>query len=99
MRRVWPNPDKDVEPGGILYVIAENIGVFQVRYFDEEEWQSEWPEELESVPELVEVTIASGRGDQKGMIIESFIVNFVRSVGAQMDILEQGEQEPTSEDR
>jgi type II secretion system protein J len=95
MKRVWPNPDKYVQPGGVLYVIAENIDVFQVRYFDEGEWQSEWPEELESVPELAEVTIAAGRPDQKGMIIESFIVNFVRSVGAQMDILEQGEQEQT----
>jgi len=98
MRRVWPNPDKDVEPGGILYVVAENIDVFQVRYFDEEEWQNEWPEELESVPELAEVTIASSRGEQKGMIIESFIVNFVRSAGAQTDILEQGEQEQTGDE-
>jgi len=97
MKRVWPNPDKDVQPGGVLYVVAENIDVFQVRYFDEGEWQSEWPEELEAVPELAEVTIASGRPDQKGMIIESFIVNFVRSVGTQMDVLEQGEQEPTGE--
>ena len=98
MRRVWPNPDKDVQPGGVLYVIAENIDVFQVRYFDEEEWQSEWPEELESVPKLAEVAIMSGRGNQKGMIIESFIVNFVRSVGAPMDILEQGEQEQTGDE-
>jgi len=98
MKRVWPNPDKDVQPGGVLYVVAENINVFQVRYFDEEEWQSEWPEELESVPELAEVTIAAGRPDQKGMIMESFIANFVRSVGAQMDILEQGEQEQTGDE-
>jgi prepilin-type N-terminal cleavage/methylation domain-containing protein len=76
MKRVWPNPDKDVQPGG----------------------QGEWPEELESVPELAEVTIVSGRPDQKGMTMESFIVNFVRSVGAQMDILEQGEQEQTGDD-
>ena len=98
MKRVWPNPDKDVQPGGVLYVVAENIDVFQVRYFDEEEWQSEWPEELESVPELAEVTIATGRSDRKGMTMESFIVNFVRSVGAQMDILEQGEQEQTGDE-
>jgi type II secretion system protein J len=98
MKRVWPNPDKDVQPGGVVYVVAENIDVFQVRYFDEEEWQSEWPEELESVPELAEVTIAAGRSDRKGMTMESFIVNFVKSVGAQMDILEQGEQEQTRDE-
>jgi type II secretion system protein J len=98
MRRVWPNPDKDTEPGGILYPIAENIDIFQVRYFDGEQWQSEWPEELESIPELAEVTIAAGQSGQKNVTIESFIVNFIRSAGAQADILEQSGQEQTGDE-
>ncbi|MHC4497761.1 MAG: prepilin-type N-terminal cleavage/methylation domain-containing protein, partial [Planctomycetota bacterium] len=34
MRRLWPNPDKEAEPGGMLTEIAENIDVFQVMFFD-----------------------------------------------------------------
>ena len=33
-RRVWPNPDKDRTPGGVLTPIAENIGIFQIRFYD-----------------------------------------------------------------
>jgi len=47
MRRLWPNPNEEDEPGGILSVIAEDIDVFQVRYFDGEEWSEEWPEEMQ----------------------------------------------------
>ncbi|GAH81348.1 unnamed protein product, partial [marine sediment metagenome] len=80
-----PNED---ELRGILTVIAEDIEVFAVRYFDGEEWQSEWPEEMESVPELVEVSIAAkqpgrtpplGGAGRTDMTVESFIVNFPRS--------------------
>ena len=28
MRRLWPNPHEDLEPGGILTVIAENVEIF-----------------------------------------------------------------------
>jgi type II secretion system protein J len=31
MRRWWPNPDKEAEPGGIVAPIAEDIDVFAVR--------------------------------------------------------------------
>lgn len=79
-RRLWPNPDpNEVDLRGILTVIAEDIEVFAVRYFDGEEWQIEWPEEMESVPELVEVNIAAKRPGRTDMTVESFIVNFPRS--------------------
>jgi len=79
-RRLWPNPDpNEVDPRGILSVIAEDIEVFAVRYFDGEEWQIEWPEEMESVPELVEVSIAAKQPERTDMTVESFVVNFPRS--------------------
>lgn len=79
-RRLWPNPDpNEDELRGILSVIAEDIEVFAVRYFDGEEWQIEWPEEMESVPELVEVNIAAKQPGRTDMTVESFIVNFPRS--------------------
>lgn len=93
MRRLWPNPDEGTEPGGILSVLAEDIDVFEVRYFDGEDWQVEWPEEMESVPELVEVNIATGQPDSGNAIMESFVVNFARAAGTQVVTTEESESE------
>jgi general secretion pathway protein J len=78
MRRLWPYPDKEAEPGGMLTVIAEDIEVFEVRFFDGEEWQIEWPEELASIPELVEVTLAARHEGTEEMAVETFVVSFAR---------------------
>jgi general secretion pathway protein J len=97
MRRLWPYPDKEqVKPGGVLTVIAENIDVFQVRYFDGQDWANEWPEEMETLPQLVEVNIVArppGGGD---MVTESITVNLVRSVGTLAGAIGTGKQTETS---
>jgi general secretion pathway protein J len=76
-RRLWPNPEKEAEPGGVLTPVAENIGVFGVRYYDGEQWQLEWPEKMESIPRLVEVTIAA-RGETGDAVTDTFLVSFAR---------------------
>ena len=93
MRRMWPNPDKETsEPGGILTVIAEDVAMFEVKFFDGEEWAYEWPEEMENLPHLVEVTIVAEQ-TQPGMpAVESFLFNFERSVGTKLAGSEEGEQ-------
>ncbi len=73
MRRLWPNPNKEYTPGGILTGIAENIEVFAVRYFDGQNWLEQWPEEMESLPQLVEVSLSARSPDGKDVIGESFI--------------------------
>ncbi|MFZ2149119.1 MAG: type II secretion system protein GspJ [Sedimentisphaerales bacterium] len=93
MRRLWPNPNEDDEPGGILSVIAENIKAFQVRYFDGEEWSDEWPEEMQVLPQLIEVNIVAQPPDRPTPTIESFMVNLTRSVTSAVDTSESGEQE------
>ena len=94
MRRMWPNPNKEeTEPRGILAVIAENIDVFEVRYFDGEEWSTEWPEEMRVLPQLIEVNIVAKPPSRPVPTLESFIVNFTRSVTAAVDDSESGEQE------
>ena len=94
MRRMWPNPNKEeTEPRGILAVIAENIDVFEVRYFDGEEWSTEWPEEMQVLPQLIEVNIVAKPPNRPVPTLESFIVNFTRSVTAAVDDSESGEQE------
>lgn len=90
MRRLWPNPHEELEPGGILTVIAENIEVFNIRYFDGEEWAEEWPEEMQSLPQLAEVTLVAkqlGRGIPP---MESVVVNFVRAQGGESGALQGG---------
>lgn len=84
MRRLWPNPDpNEAEPGGILTAIAEDIDVFDVRFFDGEEWSDEWPVEMETLPELVEISIAIIKPEHRGSVVESFMVNFVRFAGGE----------------
>jgi len=89
-RRLWPNPDKENEPGGILTVIAEDIDVFQVRYFDGEEWFDEWPEEMQTLPLMVEVNIVSKQLRPGTAATESFMVNFARLTSEASATLTEG---------
>jgi len=92
MRRLWPNPNDEDEPGGILAAIAEDIDFFEVRYFDGEEWSTEWPEEMDVLPQLIEVNIVATPPSRGQPTMESFMVNFTRSVVGAVDTLESGEQ-------
>jgi len=98
MRRLWPNPNEEKEPGGILTVIAEDIDFFEVRYFDGEEWSNEWPEEMEILPQLVEVNIVAKVPSRGEPAVESFVVNFVRSAVGAASTFESGDQERSGEE-
>lgn len=98
MRRLWPNPNKEAEAGGILTVIAEDIDVFEVKFFDGEEWSYEWPEEMEVLPQLVEVSIVAKAPSRREPAMESFVVNFVRSAVAAASTLESGEEQRSGEE-
>jgi len=89
MRRLWPNPDDEREPGGILSVIAEDIEVFQVRCFDGTEWSYEWPEEMGTLPMLVELNIVGVQAGSREPARETVYVNLTRSTGTLLD--EEGE--------
>jgi general secretion pathway protein J len=78
LRRLWPNPDRDREPGGMLVPVAQNIDVFQMRFYDGEQWVNDWPEEMESIPQLVEVTLAILPKEGSPATMEKFTVNFSR---------------------
>jgi type II secretion system protein J len=82
-RRLWPNPDRDRNPGGVLSPIAENVDVFEMRFFDGQQWATQWPEELQSIPELVEITLATLPRDRGTPIVEKFTVNFPRLAARQ----------------
>jgi type II secretion system protein J len=89
MRRAWPNPSKDLEPGGMLTVIAEDIEVFDVQYFDGEQWVYEWPEDMQSIPQLIMVTLTAKSPTGSGVgPVESFIVALSRSQGGDITALD-----------
>ncbi len=96
MRRFWPNPynEEEVEPGGMLAEIAENIDVFEVRYFDGEEWSYEWPEDMEILPLLIEVNLVASPAKSGQPIMETLFVNLSKSMGSMEEEDEQeGEEE------
>jgi general secretion pathway protein J len=97
MRRLWPNPEQDVEPGGILTVIAEDIEFFEVRFFDGEEWQEEWPEEMKTIPHLVEVAVGARQEGGQEIAVETFMVSFVRPLWVEEGAGEEGSTEGRSE--
>ena len=78
-RRLWPNPDREEkELRGILSPIADNLDVFQIRFYDGKQWVNQWTEDMRQLPLLIEVTLAvipDGRGEPTA---ESFIVSFPR---------------------
>ena len=82
-RRVWPNPNYDFEPGGIVTTIAENIQYFEISYYDGEEWYSDWPEDMEAPPDLVEVSITTTPLGLGNIISETFLINLVRQVNVE----------------
>lgn len=89
-RRLWPNPDKERTPGGIVAPIAENIAIFYVRFFDGQEWTGEWTEEMRTLPMLVEVTLGTAPPENGGPVLEMFTVGFPRLAEGLTDISRQG---------
>jgi len=77
-RRLWPNPDKDRAPGGILTPIAENIGLFQVRFHDGQQWVGQWTEQMQALPQYVEITLATLPPAKGDPIVEILTVTFPR---------------------
>jgi len=99
-RRLWPNPDKEREPRGILTPIADNLAVFYIRFSDGQEWTGQWTEEMQTLPRLVEVTLGTATPEKGDAVLETFTITFPRmaeaSAGASQPEGEpsEGRQEP-----
>jgi prepilin-type N-terminal cleavage/methylation domain-containing protein len=91
MRRLQPNPNKTVpEPGGVVSVVAENILLFDVRYYDGTEFLQEWPEEMQSYPSLIMVSLATKPKKREQLIKHNFMMNFVRWPGQESSSVNVG---------
>lgn len=77
-RRLWPNPNDEFDPGGILTTIAENIEYFEISYYDGSQWYSDWPEDMTGPPDLVEVSITTKPIGLGNVISETNLINLKR---------------------
>ncbi len=78
LRRLWPNPNELNIPLGVATIIAENIILFDVRYYDGLQWTTDWPEELETLPALILVNLAAKSPQRNTVYRHDFLVNFSR---------------------
>ncbi len=79
-RRLWPNPNTEFDPGGILTTIAENIEYFEISYYDGSDWYSDWPDDMTGPPDLVEVSITTKPVGLGNTISETNLINLKRQV-------------------
>lgn len=97
VRRLWPNPDKESQPGGMMTVIARNIKAFNVRCHDGTAWVEQWPEENSKLPALIEISVIATVKDSKEIISASIINNFGKNQGDQA-VLSSDQDEQGSDD-
>lgn len=98
MRRCWPNPNADDEPGGIVTVIAENVENFSIQYYDGLQWTVQWPQDVEELPELIDVTISVRPSDRAASLRQSFLVNLARWPAAEQPASQQDSQGQGAQD-
>ncbi|MHC4291195.1 MAG: prepilin-type N-terminal cleavage/methylation domain-containing protein [Planctomycetota bacterium] len=68
--------------GGVMTRLAERLSLFQVRYFNGEQWQQEWPMELTQMPILVEISLGAKveeKNDNVTVYAKQFFINFPRN--------------------
>ncbi len=78
MRRVWPNPHKEAQPGGLLTVLSEEVQSFQVRFYDGQQWLEQWDETQRTLPSLLEITIVGNQEEHREPPVERVFINFPR---------------------
>jgi general secretion pathway protein J len=81
MRRRWPNPHEEAEPGGLLTVLSEAVTQFQVRFYDGEQWLEQWDQTQRTLPLLLEITLVSQQEGHKEPLTEYLFINFPRYQG------------------
>lgn len=74
LRRLWPHPDPNTDPGGVLTVISDQVALMRVACFDGQDWVSEWLEIAEELPHLIEVTLVSTAPEGGVPSVESILV-------------------------
>ncbi len=96
-RRLWPNPDKDSIPAGILTELVDNIELFSFRFFDGEakQWIDQWSsDDMEALPDLVEFTLVARAPLSNDLMTQTIVVNLKSNASAlgTIEAIESAEQ-------
>ncbi|MBN1845980.1 MAG: prepilin-type N-terminal cleavage/methylation domain-containing protein [Sedimentisphaerales bacterium] len=83
MRRLWPNPNADARPAGVVAAVARGILIFSVRYYDGQEWLEEWPAERQDLPQAVMVDLATKTPRSNELLTEKMLIRPPRWPGSQ----------------
>ena len=97
MRRAWPHPMRDVEPGGVLTVLSDQVDLLSVQYFDGQKWAGEWPETAQQLPLMVEVRLVGQAPEGTVPFQESFLVTITPTAVAQAQTVQASSEEAGSE--
>ncbi|MHC5082450.1 MAG: type II secretion system protein GspJ [Planctomycetota bacterium] len=108
-RRVCPVVGVETDPeetnGGILTKLTDAIAYFSIRYFDGSQWLDQWLLEEQTMPMLIEISVAVRSGqsvdseeDLKRQVqIKQILVNFPRSGDDQTLTTDQMELEESED--
>ena len=96
-RRLWPNPDKDTIPAGILTELVDNIELFSFRFFDGEakQWVEQWSsDDMEALPDLVEITLIAKAPLSNYLMTQTIVINLKSNASAlsTIEAIEQADQ-------
>jgi len=78
LRRLWPNPSEDLEPSGVVSILSDNIIAFDMRYLDDKEWRSDWPEDIGKDCEIMVINIVAQVPGENQRVVKSFLIDFPR---------------------
>ncbi len=68
--------------GGMMTRVAEHLSLFQLRYFDGQQWQPDWPMELQQLPVLMEISLGAIVKEKSGkekVYSKQIFINFPRN--------------------
>jgi len=98
MRRAWPHPDPNTEPGGVLTVLSDQVAMMKVSCFDGQKWVSDWLETAQELPQLVEVSLVGKAPEGVVPSVESILVTVTTTAEVQTAAdLEAAQQGSTSD--
>ncbi|KCZ62284.1 MULTISPECIES: type II secretion system minor pseudopilin GspJ [Hyphomonas] len=64
VRRAWLRPDPVYRTPYADRVLAQGLETVGIRFFSSENWRLDWSGQADALPELVELTLVFGEGDE-----------------------------------
>ncbi|MEM9913471.1 MAG: prepilin-type N-terminal cleavage/methylation domain-containing protein [Planctomycetota bacterium] len=66
LRRTDPTRNEEPDEGGVIELVARNVGALDFEYFDGQRWLPDWPEFVDGSPTALRVTVGVMLDDEAG---------------------------------